>query len=373
LEFLYEYGLFFAKTVTFVIAVIVVVGFVLSASMKMQGQEKEGHLEVTKLNDKFEDIVDDIKSVVIDHELLKFEHKEHKKKEKEEKKQAKALAKQAKKQKKQQTDEAPAGETESAQGETSTPPKKRVFVTDFDGDVKASATDSLRKVITAILALANPHDEVVIRLESPGGMVHGYGLAASQLARITEKNIPLTVCVDKVAASGGYMMACVANKIVSAPFAVIGSIGVVAQLPNFNKLLKKNDIDYELYTAGEYKRTVTMFGENTLKGKKKFIEDLEDTHELFKDFVREHRAALDIEKVATGEIWFGTRALEQKLIDKIQTSDQYLVDACQEADVFSIKYVEKKTLPEKLGISVETAMDRVISRWLQKMNSKFFV
>ncbi|SMF38867.1 inner membrane peptidase. Serine peptidase. MEROPS family S49 [Alteromonadaceae bacterium Bs31] len=387
MEFLFDYGLFLAKAVTLVIAIIAVIAVIAASSMRAQGQEK-GHIEVCKLNDKYEDVVESIKSVVLDQELLKLEHKDHKKKEKENKKRAKALAKQAKKNKDLSTD----GETTDKPEEGASPTaaddsadhagdketvkqvaaKKRVFVTDFDGDIKASDTENLRKVVTAIISLASKNDEVVIRLESQGGMVHSYGLAASQLARITAKGIPLTACVDKVAASGGYMMACVANKIVSAPFAIIGSIGVVAQLPNFHKLLKKNDVDYEMFTAGEYKRTITMFGENTEKGKKKFVEDLEDTHVLFKDFIRENREVVDIDDVATGEIWFGTRALDKKLIDELATSDQYLMEACENADVFEIKYLEKKTLPEKLGLSVESAMDNAFTKIMQKLNNKIF-
>ena len=209
-------------------------------------------------------------------------------------------------------------------------------------------------------------DEVVVRLESPGGLVHGYGLAASQLARITQKKIPLTVCVDKVAASGGYMMACVADKIVAAPFAVLGSIGVVAQLPNFNRALKKHDVDYEIFTAGEYKRTVTMLGENTEKGRRKFMEDLEDTHVLFKEFVGEHRPAVNVDEVATGEIWFGRRALEKNLIDLISTSDEYLTAMHPQADIVGVRYEHKKRIQERVGLAAarafETAFDHTLAR-----------
>lgn len=359
MEFLYEYGLFFAKVVTLVVSIAAVVAIAAAAGMRQQGEQK-GHIEVKKLNERYEEILEGIKSVVIDKNQLKEEQKQVKKLKKAEQK----LAKKARKSKAQE------GATQ-ADNENSAE-KKRVFVTDFEGDIKASATESLREVITSILSVATPNDEVVVRLESQGGMVHSYGLAASQLARVREKNIPLTICVDKVAASGGYMMACVADKIVSAPFAVIGSIGVVAQLPNFHRLLKKNDIDYEMLTAGEYKRTLTLFGENTDKGRQKFIEDLEDTHVLFKDFIRLNREIVDIDKVATGEVWFGSRALTEKLVDLIQTSDQYLVDLYDHADVFEITFVEKKSFAEKLGISVASASDQVITRWLQRLNNRIF-
>jgi serine protease SohB len=246
--------------------------------------------------------------------------------------------------------------------------KKRVFVLNFHGDIKASGLDNLREEITTVLSLAKTSDEVVVKLESGGGMVHSYGLASSQLTRITKKQIPLTVSVDKVAASGGYMMACVANKIIAAPFAILGSIGVVAQLPNFHKLLKKNDIDYEMFTAGEYKRTVTMFGENTDKSRAKFVEEIEDTHVLFKEFVTEHRPQVDIAKVATGEVWFGRRAKDIQLIDEIETSDEYLVAQSSTADVYEVEFVHKKTLPEKLGLAAQNAVDRLLLTWWERLS-----
>ena len=209
-------------------------------------------------------------------------------------------------------------------------------------------------------------DELLLRVESPGGLVHGYGLAASQLQRIRDANVPLTIAVDKVAASGGYMMACVGNRIIAAPFAVIGSIGVLAQLPNFHRLLKKNDIDFELFTAGEYKRTVTMFGENTDKGREKFSEELEETHELFKEFVSANRPALDIARVATGEIWYGRKALEVGLIDELQTSDAFVQGRLADWDVFEVKFVHKKSWQEKLGLAAEGAMEKAFLRIWQK-------
>lgn len=215
----------------------------------------------------------------------------------------------------------------------------------------AREVGSLREEISAILAVAEQDDEVLLRLESPGGMVHGYGLAASQLSRLKEKNIPLTIAVDKVAASGGYMMACIASKIVAAPFAIIGSIGVVAQVPNIHRLLKKHDVDVELHTAGEYKRTLTMLGENTEQGRKKFIEDLNETHELFKQFVHHNRPSLDIDAVATGEYWYGTQALDKGLIDQIGVSDDIIISAIETKEIISIRYTQGKKMLAKSAVN----------------------
>ncbi len=348
IELLTEYGLFFAKAATFVVAAFLIVGAVAAASQR-PGHDKGGELHVKKLNDQYEDMEIAIRSAVMDAASLKAYDKskrsDEKQKAKDQKKAAKlkhAKEKQAKKKQSTATDE-PVEE-------------KTVYVLDFDGDMKASEVDGFREEITAVLTIAKAHDEVVLKLESPGGMVHAYGLAASQLARFKSAGVPLTICVDKVAASGGYMMACIADKILAAPFAVIGSIGVVASIPNFNKILKKNDVDYELLTAGEHKRTLTMLGENTDEGRKKFVSDLEETHTLFKDFVTDYRPQLDIAAVATGETWYGQQALAKLLIDDISTSDEYITSLAKTSPVYEVSYVEKKHWQEKLGMSAQAAL-----------------
>ena len=244
---------------------------------------------------------------------------------------------------------------------------QKVFVLDFKGDIQASAVDQLREEITLVLATAKAgKDRVVVRLESPGGMVHGYGLAAAQLVRLRDAGFHVTIVVDKVAASGGYMMACIASEIISAPFAILGSIGVVAQVPNFNRLLKQHNVDFELYTAGEYKRTVTMFGENTPEGKAKFEEELQQTHALFKHFVEKYRPQLNVEKVATGEHWYGQDALDLNLVDKLQTSDEYILGLLPQHDVYVISTRKRPTLGEKLGLQAAQLADHLIPTVMNK-------
>jgi serine protease SohB len=339
LEFIYEYGLFLAQAITFVAAILILVAGLLSLGHRHRVDQHEGHIEIRDLNDKYRHISDSIHEVIDDHKILK-EQKKVAKKDK------KAKAKSAKKNLKKHAD---------------TPPedrRKRLYVLHFDGDIRASATENLREEISAVIPQIVTGDEVLVTLESPGGMVHSYGLAASQLQRIKSAGIPLIIAVDKVAASGGYMMACVADRIIAAPFAVLGSIGVIAQLPNFHRLLQKNDIDFELLTAGEYKRTLTMFGENTDKGRGKFIEELEETHGLFKSFVSANRPALDIAKVATGEVWYGQNALTEGLVDELQTSDAFVQSRLTDWDVFEVRFVHKKNWQEKLGLAAESALER---------------
>ncbi|WP_028696073.1 protease SohB [Pseudomonas cremoricolorata] len=332
MEFLAEYASFLAKTATLVIAVLVVLSAF--AGLRGKGRRKAGgQLQVTRLNDFYKELRERLESGLLEKAQLKLLRKQQAKADKKSKK-----AKPA--------------------------DKRRVFVLDFDGDIKASATDNLRHEITALLTLATPQDEVVLRLESGGGLVHSYGLASSQLARIRQAGIPLTVCIDKVAASGGYMMACIGEKIVSAPFAVIGSIGVVAQLPNVHRLLKKHDIDVEVLTAGEYKRTLTVLGENTEKGREKFQEDLDVTHQLFKDFVGRYRPQLHIDEVATGEVWLGVAALNRQLVDELGTSDEYLSTCAREANLFHLHYAEHKSLPQRIGMSASGALESgLVSLW----------
>ena len=346
MAFLTEYGLFLLKAVTIVAGILFLVAGIMALGQRRR-HEAEGHIEVEDLGDRFQGFEDDIKSSIYSDDELKAWHKEERRKEKAERKAAK----------KHREDE---------------PQRKRIFVLDFDGDIRASAVDFMREEISAILTLATQEDEVLLRLDSGGGMVHTYGLAASQLQRLINAGIALTVSVDKVAASGGYMMACIAPHIIAAPFAIIGSIGVMAQLPNFYRLLKKHDIDVELHTAGEFKRTLTMLGENTEKGRRKFIEELEETHQLFKLHVGQHRPQIDIDHIATGEVWYGVQALEKSLIDAVQTSDEYLMANRQDCDLYRIEYVVKKHWQDRLGHVLETSTDRVALRWLQRLTQRGF-
>lgn len=315
MEFLYDLANFAAKTGLIILAIIIVLlAIVVLASRKRHRQSQE--LEVENLNDHYKWLKDALQSQVLD------------------KKEYKNLKKLEKKDKKAKKDD----KTE----------RSRVFVLNFDGDIKASAVDSLRQEITSILTLAKPGDEVVLKLESPGGMVSQYGLAASQLRRLKDAKVPLTICVDTVAASGGYMMACVGDRIMAAPFAVVGSIGVVAGVPNFHRLLERHNVDYREFTAGEFKRTVSTFGEITPTGVEKFKAQIEEIHALFKVFVSTNRPEVDIQRVSTGEYWYGTHALGLGLIDEISTSDDYLYKKSKDADLYEISYSQPQKMGDKL-------------------------
>ena len=338
IDYLLRYGLFLAEAVTIVVAIGVVIGFLFNAIRHAREYTAE-HLEVKNLNRRFESMAE-----VLYHDMLPAHER-------------KAHAKAKKAEHKQRTKE-----SKKHPGA-----RHRTFVLDFDGDIRASAVENLREEITAVVQVAKPEDEVLLRLESQGGMVHTYGLAASQLRRLKSAGIRLTASVDEVAASGGYMMACVADRIIAAPFAIIGSIGVVAQLPNFNRLLKEKKVDFELHTAGEYKRTLTLFGENTEAGRDKFREELEDTHKLFKTFVSENRPQVEIDQVATGEHWYGTRALDRKLIDAMQTSDDYLLAASKERDIFEVHYKRRRPLQERLASGVRAVIGGARPSWQDRL------
>ena len=332
--FIAEYGLFLLKVVTVVLAIVVVIGVAAASGRK---SALEG-LEVESINKKFKSQATTLRQAVMPRRELK-------KKLKTEKKRDKASTKQA-------------------------ASRPRSFVLDFKGDLKASAVPSLREEVSAILDVATDGDDVIVRLENHGGVVHEHGLAASQLARIRDAGISLTVCVDKVAASGGYLMACVASRIYAAPFAILGSIGVLAQIPNFNRLLDSHGVDFEQVTAGKYKRTVTMFGQNTDADRAKLKEELEHVHALFKSAVSRYRPALDLDKVATGEHWYGTHALELGLADEIRTSDEVIAGLVGERELYHVAYRVKQPLPKRLMANIDSALEKADALgWRQRFES----
>jgi serine protease SohB len=339
-EFFFAYGLFFAKVITGLIALVFAVAIIGNSRNKEEG----GQLKVTSLNDKY----NLLKVRVLETLMDKKAFKQHLKSEAKEHKQNQKSSKVSK-------------------------AKPKLFVLEFDGDIKATEVETMRDEITAILAVAEPQDEVLLKLDNSGGIVHEHGLAASQLQRIKDSKLKFTVSIDKVAASGGYMMACVADKIVAAPFAIVGSIGVIAQLPNFHRLLDKAGVDFEQHTAGEYKRTVTMFGKNSDKEREKLKLELQETHTLFRDFVSEHRPKLDIDKVATGEHWYGKQAIELNLVDELKTSDDLLIENLEHFDIYEIKMEIKLALQDKLFGGLFASADRAKNRLASMHNDARFL
>ena len=342
MDFISTYGLFLAKAVTLVVAVAAIVMIIMNAALRKRAQS--GQLRLTHLGDDYQQMKEDLQLAKMQPQVQKVWLKNHKKSEKLKAKAEKQAAKQ--------------GRSDSV--------KPTLYVIDFKGSMDAGEVASLREEISAVLAVKQPGDEVLLRLESPGGVVHGYGLAASQLQRLRDQGLRITAAVDKVAASGGYMMACVADRIVAAPFSIIGSIGVVAQIPNFNRLLKRNDIDVELHTAGQYKRTLTLFGENTEEGREKFQEDLDETHLLFKQFVHQMRPTLDIDQVATGEHWYGRQALDLGLIDEIGTSDDLIIRQMEQFNVLGVHYARRRKMMDRFTQSAGSAAEGLLLKLWQR-------
>lgn len=335
-EFFAEYGLFLLKALTIVAAIVFVVAAVAATGRKIASQER---LEVENLNKKYQSLARALRRVVMNRHDWKIAARADKRQDK----------------------------TSVRSGKR----RPRVFVLDFKGDLKATAVASLREEVSAILKVADERDEIVVRLENYGGIVHEHGLGASQLTRIRERNIPLTVAVDKVAASGGYLMACVANTILAAPFAILGSIGVIAQLPNFNRMMDSHGIDFEQITAGEYKRNVTMFGKNTEEDRARLKQELEDVHALFKAAVARYRPGLEVSKVATGEHWYGTRAVEIGLADELKTSDALLAELSDDRDVYRVSYRMKKPFQKRLLSSVDDVLERLdAASWRRRFESR---
>lgn len=340
IEWLADYGLFLAKAITIVVAIAIVLTLI--AHGRRKGQTgSDATLKVVELDERFDRRR---------RQLQLAAQPKHRRRQL-----AKRLRKSAKQTQKHQRNNAEAVD--------------RIWVLDFEGDLKASATPALAELVSLLIEELESGDEVVLRLQSGGGLVHSYGLAAAQLDRLQDAGAHLTVCVDKVAASGGYMMACCANHLIAAPFAVIGSIGVVAQIPNVHRLLKKHDVDVELLTAGRYKRTLTVLGENSEEGRAKFLEDLQSTHDLFKRYVAQRRPDLDVDAVATGEIWYGSEAHAAGLIDAIGTSDAYLLEKLQaRARVLKVSLESRKGMLGRFTQGMESGVERGIDRLLERVD-----
>lgn len=330
------YSLFAAKVATFLLALIVVLVMIARARSAGRQRGGEASLSIKERKERFQPRQHQLQGVrMSDSEYKRWQKEQHKE--------------------------------EKARLKEDLSEQPVIWVLDFDGDLQASGTDEMAEEITSLIEGARKGDEVVLRLESGGGLVHAYGLAAAQLDRLRDAGLKLTVCVDRVAASGGYMMACCADHLVAAPFAVIGSIGVVAQVPNVHRLLKKHDVDVEILTAGEHKRTLTMLGENTEEGRRKFLEDLADTHALFKQHVRQRRPQLDIDQVADGDIWYGQQAVERGLIDGVQTSEGYLSQRAREGvDIFEVSLTPPRSLVARLAHGAESTLQRTLDACLQR-------
>ena len=341
MEFIIQYGIFLLKVITIVIAILLPVLMIINSSKGKSAGDK-GHLQIKNLSNQFESMGNALHGSLMDAKTFKKFRKD--------------LDKKKKKQ-----DKTPSKDQQS------------IFVLNFNGDIQASEVDKLKHEINAILLSETKCKEVVLKVESGGGSAYAYGLCAAELKRLIDNKIKLTVCIDKLAASGGYLMSCVATKIVAAPWALVGSIGVIAQMPNINKLLKKNLVDFEMHTAGEFKRTLTVFGENTEEGRNKFKSELEDLHIIFKDFVKDNRPEIDTKIVATGEVWQGERALEVGLIDEIGTSDDYLVTLSKKFKLFEIEYIEKKNLSERFAFAAETFLNRTFLRIYDRLNKSRFI
>ena len=326
-NFFGHYLLFLADTATIVVALLVIAGGLTAIALNRRKGPAAGQVQVSDLRKQLEQSSENVQQLRLDKKTLKAHQKARKKDRKEKAKDGGA--------------------------------EPCTYLLDFKGDIRASAVSALREEISAILQAAQPGDAVLLRLESGGGMVNTYGLAAAQILRLRAAKIHVTALVDAIAASGGYMMAATADRIVASPFALIGSIGVVAQIPNFHRWLKDRHIDWEQFTAGKFKRTVTLFGENTDTGRAKLREELEETHAQFRDFVQQYRPQLNLEQVATGEAWLGNKALTLGLVDQLATSDEILLEAAQKGKVLALHYQRKSTLPQRLGLAARQGWDKL--------------
>lgn len=224
-----------------------------------------------------------------------------------------------------------------------------VFVIDYVGSMMASEVVYLTAKIDAIILKSNKDDEVVINITSPGGAVSGYGLVASQIKRLKTAGLKITATVDTVAASGGYMAAVVSDEIIAAPFAMVGSIGVVANVMIYEELLKNIGIQTNVYTSGDSKRTVVPSRVPNAEEEAKLEAQLEEIHSRFKDHVLSFRPDIDEDKVFTGQAFLAADAINFGLVDKIGTSDELLLNLYKDGHrLIEVQFI----IEENIGGSV---------------------
>jgi serine protease SohB len=245
--------------------------------------------------------------------------------------------------------------------------ERPIAVVSFDGDVRATKRKIVSALIDELIVNKDKLSEAVVVVNSPGGSVAEYGLLYAEMERIRAAGISLTVCIDTYAASGGYLMSLPANRIVAAPFAFVGSVGVVAYSPNIHRLLKKHDIEPRLFTAGEFKRTVTLIGDDDEEAKQHFQHQLESLHGLFLAAVKKYRTGANFEKIGTGDHWTAEESQTQNLglVDHIATSREYLLKLNADRDLVHLSQ-KKHMLEGGLGRFAaqlsEELVDRILTR-----------
>lgn len=284
-------------------------------------------------------------------------------------------------------DDASEGESVKAQeksssrksGDEKTGEPGKVAVLKFKGDIRASARFAFAKLVDEVVLNAREFKEVVVVVESPGGGVSEYGMLFAELERMRkcEENFQLTVVVDTVAASGGYLMSLPAHKILAAPFAMVGSIGVVSFIPNIRELLEANKIKPRTFTAGDFKRTVTLTDEGDEKSAEQYKQQLALIHEQFKQALKKYRPQVELEKVATGEAWLASTTVEKELqlVDGLNTSHALLLEMNQSFDLveYSSKAERKTFLKRILGCDDEnqSIVDQIVTKFVDEVSQRF--
>ena len=187
-------------------------------------------------------------------------------------------------------------------------------------EVKGTIRNS-RKVVEWIDKLSENSSirAILVRIDSPGG-----GVAPSQeiydaLKRAREKGKPVVASIGSLGASGGYYIACAADKIVADPGSVTGSIGVIMQFPVIRDLLRKLGIDYEVIKSGEFKDIASPLRPMTDKERRLLKEVILDVYSQFVDVVAESRGLPkdSVLKIADGRILSGRQAYELGLVDTL--------------------------------------------------------
>ncbi len=251
-------------------------------------------------------------------------------------------------------------------------PPPRLAVLRFQGlrDLNASGDQRLSEAIDEVLVNRDHFEEAVVIIDSPGGTTHGYGHAYALLERLSASGLKVTACIDRIGASGGYLMALPADRILAGPFAIVGSVGVVAGIPNVKRLLEEKGVSYRLFVAGDKKRVVHFADDDGPEVREYMDEKLAGIHTQFLQAVEKHRGdRVKLDEVRSGDHWSAEESVEKGLglVDELQTSAEYLLERNREVALVMIE--RRVDITERfagyLAARLSARVASLFTRWLR--------
>ncbi|WP_343192796.1 S49 family peptidase [Buchnera aphidicola (Taiwanaphis decaspermi)] len=229
--------------------------------------------------------------------------------------------------------------------------KSNLYILDYNDKIKKNKIKKLREEISSIILVAKKNDEVLLRLENTSDIVYEYGLVIAQLQRLRKKGIKLIISIDKIVSNGGYIIACVADHISASPFSIIGPINIVVNIPNIDKYTQTSNLNNQLNDCNTFTK-LTLIKNNTKIYVNKIFNKLDIKKYIRNSFIKDMRPSLNLNKIFNQNYWIGENAINEKLIDSINTSDDILFSKKDTHNLLKIKYVYKSNIVEKYIVTL---------------------